>query len=127
MRVKKATLKAIIDDPNATDEQKRTAQEALTALATANDLDEIEMEEDFQSWLLGKGRTEDHMRTPWGRTPLTHNPEVIQYCKQFTDKRQEFLDELTKIWLNVEGGDPSLKDLFMYYRFSCAGSSTSRA
>lgn len=119
--MKKATLKAILENPDATDDQKRAATEALQALETASDLDEIQMEEDFQAWLLGKGRTEDHMRTPWGRTPLTHNEDVVRYCKQFTDKRQEFFDELTKIWLNIESGNPSIKDLFMYYRFFVRG------
>ena len=87
----------------------------------AEEMHEDQVEEDFNKWLVGKGRAEDHMRTPWERTPLVFNPSVRDYLKSFTDKKWEVTQKLNQVFWEVQKGDPDVETLFHYYRYFVRG------
>jgi hypothetical protein len=72
---------------------------------------------DFQSWLIGAGREEDHKFTPWGRNPLKF-PDVATYMKSFVDKRWDFQKKLAHLRLT---GPTNLGDAWLYYKYLVRG------
>lgn len=61
-----------------------------------NDID-MEFAVDFYNWLQGKGKVLDHQKTPWGRTPVAHDPEVREYIRFFLEAKIDFQTKLFKL------------------------------
>lgn len=103
------------------DPEKRRALDVEIQATELDIAGEDNIQEDFAAWLVGKGKTEDHARTPWERTPLNHNPEVVQYLQQFHDARWKFIFQLNEVLFAVRRGDANIGQLFNYYRFFIRG------
>lgn len=69
----------------------------------------------FYAWLLGKGREEDHRRTPWGRRPeMVELDDVREWLGSFIDVMVDTKTELTKLaWKTPQ----NLEEAWLYYKF----------
>lgn len=77
-----------------------------------------EFQRDFSRWLLGRGREEDHKRTPWYRAPLTDDDEVSLYIDRFVAKRQDFLIKLKLLSMRRPVG---IKQTYLYWKYLVRG------
>jgi hypothetical protein len=117
--------KSITDDPNATASKREEAETRLMSLQVEGQTEEdANFDQDFAKWLLGKGRAQDHARTPWKRTPLTYNDNVVKYLKLYTDSKWKYINQLNDVFQECDTGgtyDTSIKVFFQYYRFFVRG------
>ncbi len=75
------------------------------------------------AWLNGKGKPEDHDKTPWDRQRIP-DKEVQAYLRSYTDARYEFAQALeTLIWKASPGGRglEGLNEHYMYYKWIVRG------
>lgn len=72
---------------------------------------------DFQSWLLGKGREKDHLRTPWYRTPIRED-SVHKYLEGFIEKRMDYLKKLDLLKFR---GPSNVYEAYLYYKYIVRG------
>jgi hypothetical protein len=105
------------------DKSKRDSIMArLQPLKEAVNLDQaakvLQEEEEFSKWLVGRGKEEDHMKTPWYRCPLTHLPSVREYIKTKMDMRKEFMKQLSE--MEIRQPD-NVMDAWNYYKFIVNG------
>jgi hypothetical protein len=118
----------IIDTLLSTDDYRfdKNKREALLAKlqplreAVSNDkaAKVLTEEEDFSKWLIGRGKEEDHMKTPWYRCPLTHLPSVREYIKTKLEMRKEFMKQIQE--LEIKQPD-NIMDAWNYYKFIVNG------
>lgn len=76
---------------------------------------------DFQMWLLGKGRVEDHQKTPWYKKRC-YDPECEYYLSTMLDAKYGFLRELNI--LLIKGKMNALKginEFYMYFKYIVRG------
>eukprot|EP01132_Coremiostelium_polycephalum_P004205 gene4205-5266_t len=77
--------------------------------------------DDFNRWLLGRGKQEDHELTPWGRLPLSNvDPSISEYLMGFYTKRQNFLQELMKL-KNYAIFNLDLNTAYLYFKYIIRG------
>lgn len=73
---------------------------------------------DFSTWLLGRGKEEDHKKTPWGRQSLAFDPEVAEFVDGFVIKMKEYRLKLALIGQRVPVG---INQAFLYFKFIVRG------
>lgn len=80
----------------------------------------MQEEEDFSKWLVGRGKEEDHIRTPWYRTPITN---VVEGARQFIEvkmkARYDFLQKMAE--LRAKQVPSNLKEAFSYFKYIVKG------
>lgn len=71
---------------------------------------------DFLAWLMGKGKEEDHRRTPWYRSDwmLRHLDDVRAWVETFVDVIYETESAMIKLALN---GPTNLQEADIYYKY----------
>lgn len=71
---------------------------------------------DFLAWLMGKGKEEDHRRTPWYRDDwmLRHLDDVRAWVETFVDVIYETESAMMKLALN---GPTNLQEAEIYYKY----------
>lgn len=71
---------------------------------------------DFLAWLMGKGKEEDHRRTPWYRDDwmLRHLDDVRNWVETFVDVIYETELAMIKLALN---GPTNLQEAEIYYKY----------
>lgn len=74
--------------------------------------------DDFNQWLLGRGKEEDHVRTPWYRTPLLTLPGARDYILRFVKDRFKFLQYVHSLQLT---GPTDVKQALEYFRYIIRG------
>jgi len=68
---------------------------------------------DFQNWLKGRGKEEDHLRTPWYRTPIKEE-SVDNYLGAFIKERGKFMAALAVL----EALPPrNIDEFWLFYKF----------
>ncbi|KAM9986746.1 hypothetical protein ACTFIY_011122 [Dictyostelium cf. discoideum] len=83
--------------------------------------DHNEFIDDFNRWLVGKGKEEDHALTPWSRQPLTNvHPSITEYIKGFVSKRHDFLAEIIKLKTFIFT-DLNLDNAYLYFKYIVRG------
>lgn len=73
---------------------------------------------DFWAWLCGRGRPEDVVKTPWGRQPLTDDPEVEAYVSLFPRKMQAFR---LKLFLLASRRPLGINECYLYFKYIVRG------
>lgn len=73
---------------------------------------------DFQNWLRGAGREEDHQNTRWYRSPMTFDPSVREYLEAFVVERHEYIRALAH--LNFRGPQ-NLDEAYLYFKYIVRG------
>jgi len=73
---------------------------------------------DFWAWLCGRGRPEDVVKTPWGRQPLTDDPEVEAYVSLFPTKMQAFR---VKLFLLASRRPLGINECYLFYKYIVRG------
>ncbi len=80
---------------------------------------QYEFARDFQMWLLGRGKDEDHMKTSWPRHNLaTIDEEVQQYVDAFVTERHEYALQLAKLAMRVPQG---INQFYLYFKYIVRG------
>jgi hypothetical protein len=77
----------------------------------------------FQKWLVGKGKDEDHQKTPWGKK-FIRDKGVLAYLDAFLDKKLSFYEEITRLAVRGYGQGPPLKginDFYLFYKYIIKG------
>lgn len=77
-----------------------------------------EFHRDFYRWLLGRGRAQDHNKTPWGRDSLADDPEVCAYLDQFVIKAHDFTVKLKLLEMRRPIG---IYQCYLYYKYIIRG------
>jgi hypothetical protein len=81
--------------------------------------DEATIEQDFRMWLVGKGKENDHMNTPWYRTPQNMR---IKGCNDFLtlglDVQFEFMAQLMLLEMR---GPADLDSAWLYFKYIVRG------
>ena len=77
---------------------------------------------DFQKWLLGVGKPEDHQRTPWGKQRV-HDKECNAYLSVFLDARFEFTNKLQEMLYKAKGlgGLDGIEEYYMFFKYIVRG------
>lgn len=77
---------------------------------------------DFQKWLLGVGKPEDHQRTPWGKQRV-HDKECNAYLSVFLDARFEFTNKLQEMLYKAKGlgGLEGIEEYYMFFKYIVRG------
>lgn len=77
---------------------------------------------DFQKWLLGVGKLEDHQRTPWGRQRVA-DKECNAYLSVFLDARFEFTNKLQEMLYKAKGlgGLDGIEEYYMFFKYIVRG------
>ena len=78
----------------------------------------LERERDFNMWLLGRGREEDHAKTPWQRTPLITLPGVKELLTPHIAERYDIMKYLEKL---VASGPTDVNTARQYYKYIIRG------
>lgn len=102
---------------------ERNALEIWKANLTASKIEPLVKRQfvvDFWSWLLGRGRPEDHAKTPWGRQTMTGDNEVATYVEMFVKKQHEFKVKLKLLGARAPVG---IKQSFLYFKYIVRGES----
>ncbi|KAN0045654.1 hypothetical protein ACTA71_006032 [Dictyostelium dimigraforme] len=90
-------------------------------LNSLNSNDHNEFIDDFNRWLVGKGKEEDHALTPWSRKPLTNvHPSITEYIKGLVGKRHDFLSEIIKLKTFIFT-DLNLDNAYLYFKYIIRG------
>ncbi|KAM9984092.1 hypothetical protein ACTFIY_000782 [Dictyostelium cf. discoideum] len=90
-------------------------------LNSSDSNDHNEFIDDFNQWLVGKGKEEDHALTPWSRQPLTNvHPSITEYIKGFVSKRHDFLAEIIKLKTFIFT-DLNLDNAYLYFKYIVRG------
>ncbi|KAM9984058.1 hypothetical protein ACTFIY_000804 [Dictyostelium cf. discoideum] len=90
-------------------------------LNSSDSNDHNEFIDDFNRWLVGKGKEEDHALTPWSRQPLTNvHPSITEYIKGFVSKRHDFLAEIIKLKTFIFT-DLNLDNAYLYFKYIVRG------
>jgi hypothetical protein len=82
--------------------------------------DAMNFDSEFTKWLLGKGKEEDHINTPWYRTPLTMGflPNVTEYLDRNIDIEYKFKEQLTLLYMR---GPTDLDTAYLYFKYIVRG------
>lgn len=77
---------------------------------------------DFQKWLLGVGKHEDHQRTPWGKQRVA-DKECNAYLSVFLDARFEFTNKLQEMLYKAKGlgGLEGIEEYYMFFKYIVRG------
>lgn len=81
-----------------------------------------EFVQDFQLWLLGRGKDKDHGNTPWGRKSLAHLEDVSAYVDTFPTLMQEFR---IKIQLLAMNAPTNVYQAYLYFKYVVRGLNSS--
>jgi hypothetical protein len=95
--------------------EKSSWQSWLTQLHHKEVLPSVRSEfiQDFQNWLMGRGREIDHLRTEWYRTPITEET-VTNYLDAFINERHRFLAALAKLKTRAPR---NVDEAYLYYKY----------
>lgn len=86
---------------------------------TFNDQVKFDFARRFYYWLLGRGTTEDHDRTLWGRgNAAVYNSEVRGYIEAFSSKRLQYAQQLALLASNVP---TTLNGYYLYFKYIVGG------
>ena len=77
-----------------------------------------EFHSDFSRWLLGRGREKDHLKTPWGRKPLTFDNEVCAYIDSHIGKMTDFRIKLQILSMRIPKG---IRQCYLFYKYVVRG------
>lgn len=69
--------------------------------------------QDFQNWLMGRGREVDHLRTAWYRTPIKEK-SVENYLGAFINERHRFLAALAIL---KQRAPRNVDEAYLYYKY----------
>ena len=118
----KTALQLQLNDPATTPD---TAKVLTTQLQQLNgvieedeQLKELQWNQDFDKWLIGRGREEDHARTPWQRTPLTTLPGVRDYLEPKITQHYDYMKFLEKLQMSKP---INLQQARLYYKYIVRG------
>lgn len=80
-----------------------------------------EFSKEFYGWLRGKGKEEDHQKTPWHRHRI-NDKEVQNYITSFAEAKIDFIQNLQRLVVkaNTTGLD-GIKEYYMYYKYIVKG------
>lgn len=81
---------------------------------------DLQFQQDFVRWLQGKGKEEDHVKTPWYKNPLM-NPSVDSYLMVFHKQKFEFLKEIDKLRAKGFLGLDDIYEYYLYYKYIIRG------
>lgn len=102
----------------------------------------LHIKRNFEDWVLGKGQIADHVKAGWWpkradgttdpavppwlkRGPLSQHPSVTAYFDRKVDAKYDFISDMVKMRERMQAGEPgtqpSLEDLWMYYKFVVLG------
>lgn len=75
---------------------------------------------DFARWLQGKGKEEDHVVTPWYRSPLM-NDSVDKYLMAFVQEKMDFLKAIDKLRVKGFLGLDDVYEYYLYFKYIIRG------
>jgi chromosome segregation ATPase len=95
--------------------ERSTWKTHLGNLKLKNAVPEVRKEfiQDFQNWLLGRGKEADHLKTPWYRVP-NKDPSVLNYLDAFVNERHRFLAALAKLQQRTPN---NVDEAFLYFKY----------
>ena len=73
---------------------------------------------DFWAWMLGRGKEEDHKKTPWYRQSLANDDEVSAYCDAFVTKMHEYRVQLARLKMRMPLG---IKQIYLFFKYIVRG------
>jgi hypothetical protein len=80
----------------------------------------MQEDEDFSKWLLGRGPEEDHVRTPWYRTPLTNTVDgARKYIEVKMEARRKFIEELATLKMCIVPRD--VEEAYKFWKYVVKG------
>lgn len=111
-----------MDGKGLRDEDKKAQIAGINTWQAMNEADDMEgaadegYKRDFLAWLMGKGKEEDHRRTPWYRDDwmLRHLDDVRNWVETFVDVIYETELAMIKLALN---GPTNLQEAEIYYKY----------
>jgi hypothetical protein len=74
----------------------------------------------FLKWLQGKGRDEDHQKTPWYRTPIKH-PAVDAFLTAWAREKADYFKQLDTIKHMPYLGFQTINEFYLYYKYIVRG------
>ena len=77
-----------------------------------------EFQKDFWRWLVGRGKEEDHKKTPWYRDKLTDDIEVSHYVDSFVSKYHMFRVKLQLLSMRRPIG---INQTYLFFKYIVRG------
>jgi hypothetical protein len=103
------------------DESEQRALKMWKANLKADQLKGVVQQEflrDFWGWLIGRGKQQDHDRTPWGRQSLADDHEVSNYVDAFVTKMFEFRLKLAQLRMRRPVG---INQVYLFFKYVVRG------
>lgn len=115
----------MISDGRLEPEEKRALQiwKANLLASTIGPHVKKEFVRDFWAWLCGRAKDSDAKRTPWGRQPLTDDPQVEAYVSLFPRKMQAYR---IKLFLLANRRPLGINECFLYFKYIVRGDFTNK-
>lgn len=117
-------VNALTKDPRLQPEEIKALDIWKTNLAADKIESTVHQEflRDFWGWMIGRGKEEDHLKTPWYRQSLADDPEVAAYVDMFVRKLHDFKLKLQLLTVRRPLG---INQVFLYYKYIICGESAS--
>lgn len=115
----------MISDQRVNSEEKKALQiwKANLLASTIGPHVKKEFVRDFWAWLCGRAKDSDAKRTPWGRQPLTDDPQVEAYVSLFPRKMQAYR---IKLFLLANRRPLGINECFLYFKYIVRGDFTNK-